>query len=98
MVILIHIKVLGGDMSLNRDKDFINKARQFNKQSKSTDGINSSCGETHKTLCLNSKGGRNGIDGLQPSLSDRIYDSNGVATACATSSFFMPNYLIHNER
>lgn len=44
------------------------------------------------TICLNSKGGRNGIEGLQPSLKDRVYDSNGIATCCATSNFFMPNY------
>ena len=46
----------------------------------------------NKTVCLNSKGGRNGIEGLQPSLKDRIYDSNGIATCVATSNFFMPNY------
>ena len=46
----------------------------------------------NKTLCLNSKGGRNGVEGLQPSLKDRVYDSNGIATCCATSNFFMPNY------
>ena len=45
-----------------------------------------------KTICLNSKGGRNGIEGLQPSLKDRIYDSSGLATCIATSNFFMPNY------
>lgn len=44
--------------------------------------------------CLNSKGGRNGVDGLQPSLTDRVYDANGVATACATSTYFMPGYLV----
>ena len=60
----------------------------------STNGVTSVCGETHKTLCLNSKGGRNGIEGLQPSLKDRIYDTNGIATACTTSPFFMPNYLV----
>lgn len=54
----------------------------------------SACGKTNKTLCLNSKGGRNGIEGLQPSLQDRVYDSNGIATACTTASFFMPNYLV----
>ena len=46
----------------------------------------------NKTICLNSKGGRNGVEGLQPSLKDKIYDSNGIATCCATSNFFMPNY------
>ena len=53
--------------------------------------------ETNKTICLNSKGGRNGIPGLQPSLQDRVYDSNGIATACTTSPFFMPNYLIRRN-
>ena len=45
-----------------------------------------------KPICLNSKGGRNGVEGLQPSLNDRIYDSEGIATACTTSPFFMPHY------
>ena len=45
-----------------------------------------------KTICLNSKGGRNGVEGLQPSLKDRVYDSNGISTCIATSNFFMPNY------
>lgn len=44
-------------------------------------------------ICLNSKGGRNGIEGLQPSLCDRVYDTDGTSTACTTSSFFMPMYL-----
>lgn len=48
--------------------------------------------QTNKTTCLNSKGGRNGVEGLQPSLKDRIYDSNGISTCVATSNFFMPNY------
>lgn len=36
---------------------------------------------TNQTICINPKGGRGGIDGLQPSLQDRIYDINGVAPA-----------------
>ena len=48
--------------------------------------------QMNKTICLNSKGGRNGIEGLQPSLKDRIYDSNGIATCVATSTFLNPNY------
>ncbi|NCB44621.1 MAG: DNA (cytosine-5-)-methyltransferase [Clostridia bacterium] len=44
------------------------------------------------TICLNSKGGRNGIEGLQPSLTDRVYDSEGISTAITTSEFFMPSY------
>ena len=62
----------------------------------STSGVTSACGDTNKTICLNSKGGRNGIPGLQPSLQNRIYDTNGIATACTTSPFFMPNYLVQN--
>ena len=46
----------------------------------------------NKTICLNSKGGRKGIDGLQPSRKDRIYDSNGIAATIATSDFYNPNY------
>lgn len=51
-----------------------------------------------RTICLNSKGGRNGVVGLQPSLKDRIYDSRGIACAIATAPFFMPNYLIKPKR
>lgn len=51
--------------------------------------------QTNKPICLNSQGGgRKGIEGLQPSLKDRVYDSNGIACAVTTSEFFMPNYLI----
>lgn len=42
-------------------------------------------------VCLNSKGGRGGIDGIQPSLQDRVYDNNGVAVALTTS--FHPLYI-----
>jgi DNA (cytosine-5)-methyltransferase 1 len=37
---------------------------------------------------LNSKGGRGGVPGLQPSLQDRVYDSNAISTAVTTC--FMP--------
>ena len=46
-----------------------------------------------KTMCLNSKEGRNGVKGLQPSLQNRIYSCDGVSTAATTSQFFMPKYL-----
>lgn len=40
-------------------------------------------------ICLNSKGGRNGIDGLQPSVQDRVYSSSSsVAITCS----FQPSY------
>lgn len=39
--------------------------------------------------CLNPK-----VDGKQPSLSDRIYDSESISCAVTTSEFFMPHYLI----
>ena len=41
-------------------------------------------------ICLNSKGGRNGIEGLQPSLQDRIYSSNSSSVAITTS--YHPSY------
>ena len=41
-------------------------------------------------ICLNSKGGRGGVEGLQPSLQDRVYDSNFISTAVTTS--FMPSF------
>jgi DNA (cytosine-5)-methyltransferase 1 len=41
-------------------------------------------------VCLNGKGGRGGVPGLQPSLQDRIYDSNAISTAVTTS--FMPYF------
>ena len=41
-------------------------------------------------VCLNSKGGRGGVEGLQPSLQNRIYDSGAIATSVTTS--FMPSY------
>ena len=47
--------------------------------------------------CLNSKGGRNGVVGLQPSLTNRVYDADGIATAIATSTFFMPCYLVKEK-
>lgn len=43
-----------------------------------------SIGKTDKTLCLNSK-----VNGKQPSLEYRVYDSNGISTAMTTS--FHPN-------
>lgn len=42
-----------------------------------------------KPICLNSKGGRNGIDGLQPSVQDRVYSVEGISTSITTS--FMPS-------
>ena len=43
-------------------------------------------------VCLNSKGGRGGVEGLQPSIQDRVYDSNAVSTAVTTC--FVPSYLV----
>lgn len=48
--------------------------------------------QTNKTICLNSKGGRNGVEGLQPSRKDRVYSSDGIAVTIATSDFYNPNY------
>ena len=41
--------------------------------------------------CLNSKGGRGGEMGLQPSVQDRVYSTDAVSTAATTS--FMPSIL-----
>ena len=41
-------------------------------------------------VCLNSKGGRGGVEGLQPSVQDRVYDSEHISTAVTTS--YMPNF------
>ena len=46
---------------------------------------------------MNSKGGRNGIPGLQPSLKDRVYSTDGVSCAITTSEFFMPRYLVRDK-
>lgn len=40
-------------------------------------------------ICVNSKSGRGGVEGVQPSLQDRIYDVGGKMTAVTTS--FNPN-------
>ena len=45
---------------------------------------------SYKPVCLNSKGGRNGIEGLQPSVQDRVYDSEAISTSVTTS--YMPNF------
>jgi DNA (cytosine-5)-methyltransferase 3A len=39
-------------------------------------------------ICVNSKSGRGGVEGLQPSLQDRIYSVEGKSTAVTTA--FMP--------
>lgn len=44
---------------------------------------------TDKTICLNSKGGRGGVDGLQPSVQDRVYSIEGISTAITCA--FRPN-------
>lgn len=44
-----------------------------------------------KTKCLNEKGGTAGIMGLQPSVQDRIYSTDGISTSITTS--YMPSIL-----
>lgn len=43
-------------------------------------------------ICVNSKSGRGGVDGLQPSLSDRIYSDEGKMTAVTVA--YHPNVAI----
>lgn len=47
---------------------------------------------TNESICLNPKGGRGGVDGLQPSLENRVYDPDGCAVALATG--FQPKYAM----
>lgn len=42
-------------------------------------------------LCLNSKGGRGGIEGLQPSVQDRVYSVDALSFAMTTA--YMPKIL-----
>lgn len=49
-------------------------------------------GILNETICINSKGGRNGIEGLQPSLQDRIYSDEGISTSLTTA--FLPKILV----
>lgn len=44
--------------------------------------------------CLNPKGGRAGVKGLQPSLQDRVYSPDSVSIAVTTA--FMPSILENN--
>jgi len=48
-----------------------------------------------RPVCLNSKGGRGGVEGLQPSLQDRIYSTEAVSVAIATG--YHPQYLTTNR-
>lgn len=43
-------------------------------------------------ICLNSKGGRGGIEGLQPSIQDRVYSTDGSSTAITTA--FRPSIMV----
>ena len=45
-------------------------------------------------VCINSKD----ETGKQPSLSDRIYESDAISTVITTIQFFMPNYMLDNCR
>lgn len=65
-----------------------------NAGNRATDNFIIDAQKTDKTICLNPKGGRGGVEGLQPSLQDRIYDSEGIAPACTTS--YMPNVAINH--
>ena len=47
-------------------------------------------------VCLNSKGGRGGIDKLQPSLQDRVYRTDAVSVAVTTC--YMPSVLEEEQQ
>lgn len=59
------------------DHEYVNEKRY---------NLDTTCSEP---VCLNSKSGRGGVEGLQPSLQDRIYSINGKHTAVTTA--FMPH-------
>ena len=44
-----------------------------------------------ETKCVNSKGGRAGIENIQPSIQDRVYSIDGISTSITTS--YMPSIL-----
>lgn len=67
-------------------KDITNKAGTIT--TRSSGGSGSGSIQNILPICLNSKSGRNGIKGLQPSLQDRIYSQNGKHTVCTTC--YMP--------
>lgn len=48
-----------------------------------------------KPKCINSKGGRNGIDNLQPSIQDRCYSENGISFTI--TSGFLPSVLTESQ-
>lgn len=56
------------------------------------ESLTSSEGVVNNTICLNSKSGRGGVEGLQPSLQDRIYSIEGKSPAVTTA--FMPKVAV----
>lgn len=65
------------------------RGRDIENHTKKTEGMQTE--QKLEPVCLNSKGGRGGIDGLQPSLQDRVYSTKAISPAVTTS--FMPNFL-----
>lgn len=53
------------------------------------DGMKFAASGVAEPICVNSKSGRGGVEGIQPSLQDRIYSVDGKMTAVTTS--FNPN-------
>lgn len=91
-MLLIREKTLKGYAeALDGDGVYINRPHQKRGvvQNGKIQTLKTSCNDVGVVVpvCINSK-----VDGKQPSLSDRVYDSNSIGCAITTSDFYMPNY------
>ena len=91
-------KVLTCDLSLNEPSkiDVANcitaKDRGISNQKSMGNGVVEALRQQkNEPKCLNSKGGRGGIENIQPSIQDRVYSADGISTAITTC--FMPSIL-----
>lgn len=92
-------EVLTCDLSLNRPfkTDIANcitakENRGISNQKSMGNGVvETPQQQKNEPKCLNSKGGRGGIENIQPSIQDRVYSADGISTAITTC--FMPSIL-----